>query len=188
MKMQKLPCALTRRGFITLGLITALSSTVPFEAWGAVRKMIAPERSLSFYNTHTGEKFRKTYWCKGRYIPGALAEINRILRDHHTGDIRKIDTSLLDLLYVLHGRLNTKEPFHIISGYRSPKTNRILRKRSTGVARNSLHTSGEAVDIRLPGQQLENLLAAAVDLKRGGVGYYPDSGFIHVDVGKIRYW
>ncbi|MBU0909196.1 MAG: DUF882 domain-containing protein [Proteobacteria bacterium] len=180
--------SLSRRGFITLGLITALSSAIPFEACGAVRKMITPERSLSFYSTHTGEKLRSIYWCQGRYVPGALADINRILRDHRTGDIKKIDTKLLDLLYVLHGEFGTREPFHIISGYRSPKTNSILRKRSRGVAKNSMHTCGKAVDIRLPGRKLENLLTAAVELKKGGVGYYPESEFIHVDVGRVRYW
>ena len=180
--------SLSRRGFITLGLITALSSAIPFEALGAVRKMIAPERSLSLYNAHTGEKMRSTYWCQGRYVPGALAEINRILRDHRTGDIKKIDKNLLDLLYMLHGEFNTSEPFHIISGYRSAKTNNLLRKRSRGVAKSSLHTCGKAVDIRLPGRKLENLLTAAVELKRGGVGYYPDAEFIHVDVGRVRYW
>lgn len=180
--------SLSRRGFITLGLITALSSAVPVEALGAVRKMIAPERSLSFYNTHTGEKLRSIYWCKGRYVPGALAEINRILRDHRTNDITRIDTKLLDLLYVLHGEFRTREPFHIISGYRSPKTNNLLRKRSRGVAKNSMHTCGKAVDIRLPGRQLKNLQTAALELKRGGVGYYPDADFLHVDVGKVRYW
>jgi uncharacterized protein YcbK (DUF882 family) len=180
--------SLSRRGFITLGLITALSSAMPFEAFGAVRKIIAPERSLSFYNTHTGEKLRAVYWCQGRYVPDTLADINRILRDHRTGDIKKIDNSLLDLLYVLHGEFDTREPFHIISGYRSAKTNGLLRKRSKGVAKNSMHTCGKAVDIRLPGRQLENLLTAAVELKRGGVGYYPDADFIHVDVGRVRYW
>jgi len=180
--------SLSRRGFITLGLITALSSTIPFEALGAVRKMTAPERSLSFYNTHTGEKLRSIYWCKGRYVPGALADVNRILRDHRTNDITRIDTKLLDLLYVLHGEFGTREPFHIISGYRSPKTNGLLRKRSRGVAKSSLHTCGKAVDIRLPGRKLENLRTAALGLKRGGVGYYPESEFIHVDVGRVRYW
>ena len=180
--------SLSRRGFITLGLITALSSTIPCEAMGAVRKMMAPERSLSFYNTHTGEKLRSIYWCQGRYVADALADINRILRDHRTGDITKIDPKLLDLLYVLHDEFHTHEPFHIISGYRSPKTNNLLRKRSRGVAKNSMHTCGKAVDIRLPGRNLKNLLTAAVKLKRGGVGYYPDADFIHVDVGSVRYW
>ncbi len=186
--MQKIPHPLSRRGFITLGLLTALSSTIPYEAFGAVQRFITPERCLSFYNTHTGEQLHTTYWCKGKYVPEALSGINHILRDHRTGDIKKIDKSLLDLLYVLRGQLNTQEPFHIISGYRSPKTNRLLRKHSSGVARNSLHTTGKAVDIRLPGRQLEDLLSAAVDLRKGGVGYYPDSDFVHVDVGRVRYW
>ncbi|MEW6517923.1 MAG: DUF882 domain-containing protein [Thermodesulfobacteriota bacterium] len=180
--------SLSRRGFITLGLITALSSAVPLEALGAVRKLIAPERSLSIYNTHTGEKLRSVYWCQGKYVPDALADINHILRDHRTGDIQKIDTKLLDLLHVLHREFHTREPFHIVSGYRSAKTNNLLRKRSRGVAKNSLHTCGKAVDIRLPGRRLENLLTAAVELRSGGVGFYPRADFIHVDVGRVRYW
>ena len=180
--------SLSRRGFITLSLITALSSAIPGEALGAVHKLLDPERSLCFYNLHTGEKLRTTYWCQGSYIPDALADINHILRDFRTGDIKKIDTKLLDLLYVLHGEFATPKPFHIISGYRSPKTNSLLRQHSRGVAKNSMHTCGKAIDIRLPGCKLKNLKTAAVELKRGGVGYYPNSDFVHVDVGRVRYW
>ena len=179
---------ISRRGLITLGLITALAGAVPLDALGALRKSMAPARSLSLYNAHTGEKLRATYWCQGKYVADALTDINRLLRDHRTGDVKKIDVSLLDLLYVLRGELDSRQPFHIISGYRSVKTNNQLRKHTRGVAKSSLHTSGKAVDLYLPDRQLKTLRTAAVSLKRGGVGYYPDSGFVHVDVGNVRYW
>jgi uncharacterized protein YcbK (DUF882 family) len=179
---------ISRRGLITLGLISALASAVPLDALGALRKRVAPSRSLSLYNTHTGEKLRATYWCQGKYVPDALKDINRLLRDHRTGDVKKIDVSLLDLLYVLRGELDSRQPYHIISGYRSVKTNNQLRKHNSGVAKGSLHTCGKAVDIFVPDRQLHNLRTAAVSLRRGGVGYYPESGFVHVDVGRVRYW
>lgn len=179
---------ISRRGFLTFALFTAVANMIPDEAIGAIKKTLASERSLSLYNTHTGEKLKSVYWSKGKYVPQALVEVNRLLRDHRTGDVKKIDPSLLDLLHVLHRKLDSRTPFHIISGYRSARTNSFLRQRHQGVAKNSLHTIGKAVDIYLPGRNLKTLLTAAVDLKGGGVGYYPESNFVHVDVGRVRYW
>jgi uncharacterized protein YcbK (DUF882 family) len=110
------------------------------------------------------------------------------LRDFRTGEVKEIDTDLLDLLFALHQKLESTVPYHIISGYRSPSTNSFLSMISKGVVKNSMHIYGKAIDIRLPGYQLKTLQRAAVELRKGGVGYYPSSDFVHVDVGRIRYW
>jgi uncharacterized protein YcbK (DUF882 family) len=145
-------------------------------------------RSLSFFHEHTGESLSVAYYKYGVYSRKALKKINYILRDHRSGDIHHMDTDLLDLLYVLSRDLDTSEPFHIISGYRSPSTNTSLRQKSTGVAKNSLHMVGKAVDVCLPDIRLSKLRRAAVRLEAGGVGYYPESEFVHVDIGPVRHW
>jgi uncharacterized protein YcbK (DUF882 family) len=166
---------------------------VPRRAQAAVRPAGAavPERVLSFFNTHTGERLKTRYCAGGEYQPDALVEINHILRDFRANEIKPIDPRLLDLLNELGGTLETDQPFHIISGYRSPHTNAALRERggaATGVASHSLHMVGQAIDIRLPGVKLDHLRGAARSLKIGGVGFYPDLNFVHVDVGRVRYW
>jgi uncharacterized protein YcbK (DUF882 family) len=146
------------------------------------------ERSLAFENLHTSEKLRVTYWADGDYVPSSLTEIHRILRDHRTGETYPIDNRLLDLLCHLRTKMEASGPFEIISGYRSPKTNAMLRGHSTGVAESSLHLKGMAVDIRLRNKSVAALHKAALSLQAGGVGYYPASQFVHVDVGRVRRW
>jgi uncharacterized protein YcbK (DUF882 family) len=147
-----------------------------------------PERSVKIYNLHTGESLNTCYCENGRYVEGALNEINYIMRDFRANEIKAIDPSLLDLLYSLNRRLATSEPFDLISGYRSPATNAMLAARSEGVARHSLHIEGKAADIRVPGRQLGEVWRASMDLWTGGVGFYPRSDFVHVDVGRVRFW
>jgi uncharacterized protein YcbK (DUF882 family) len=148
----------------------------------------ASERTLGFYNTHTGERLSRVYWADGNYVPEALGEIDVILRDHRNGEVKEIDRGLLDLLHRLGERLESGEVFHVISGYRSPATNQMLLSQGAGVAKKSMHLEGKAIDIRLPDRPLEQLHAAAVALEGGGVGYYPKPEFVHVDVGRVRYW
>jgi uncharacterized protein YcbK (DUF882 family) len=145
-------------------------------------------RSLSFLNTHTAEKVTAVYWADGVYQPEGLAAINHVLRDHRTGGIKPIDCRLLDVLHLLRKDLGTTAPFHVISCYRSPNTNAGLRARGRAVAEKSLHMEGKAADVRLPGVSLDDLHRAAVARKAGGVGYYSGPSFVHVDVGRIRYW
>jgi uncharacterized protein YcbK (DUF882 family) len=178
---------MNRRRFLKLGAMAALAGSFPHRVFGANGVMQA-ERSLAFYNTHTGERLKAIYWAEGNYLPEALGEIDHILRDHRVNEVLRIDTGLLDLLFALRNELDTHQPFHIISGYRSPQTNAFLHAHSDGVAENSLHTVGKAIDIRTPGKALSMLRQAAVALKGGGVGYYPKSDFVHVDVGRVRYW
>jgi len=179
----------SRRGFFKTGLaITAAGCIFPSKLFASVTGFISGARSLSFYNTHTGEDLKAVYCEQGALVPDALYSINYILRDFRTGDIKEIDTNLLDLLFTLQQKLKTSEPFHIISGYRSPATNSFLRENGHGVAAHSMHLQGKAIDMRLPGYDLKTLHDAAVELQLGGVGYYPDPNFVHVDVGRVRYW
>jgi uncharacterized protein YcbK (DUF882 family) len=146
------------------------------------------EKSLSFYHTHTGEALKRVFWADGQYVPGALTEINRLLRDHRTNEVSPIDPQLLFLLERLTWLTGSNDTLHVISGYRSPQTNRTLADRSDGVSRHSLHMEGKAIDIRIPGRDLQRLRNAALSLRAGGVGFYPLSRFVHVDVGRVRAW
>ncbi|HXP31846.1 MAG TPA: DUF882 domain-containing protein [Stellaceae bacterium] len=145
-------------------------------------------RTLSFHHLHTGESLEATYWIDGRYQPRELERINRLLRDFRTGEVYPIDLELLDLLLALRRRLASRAPFQVISGYRSPATNAMLASLTEGVSSNSLHLSGQAIDIRLPDRSLGMMNRAALSLQGGGVGYYPRSDFIHLDVGRVRRW
>lgn len=153
-------------------------------AWAAAG---AP-RSLAFDNLHTGEKMVVEYCASGIYVPQALASVNQLLRDFRTGDVGPIDAGLLDLLHGLAALTGSRRPFQVISGYRSPATNEALRQRSSGVARDSLHTVGQAIDIRLADVPLATLRDAARSMRSGGVGYYAASNFVHVDTGRVRAW
>jgi uncharacterized protein YcbK (DUF882 family) len=184
---------LHRRAFLGIGAAAAAATLFPAKAHAATSAAVArvPERTLSFFNTHTGERLKTTYCSGGCYRPEALQELNHILRDFRLNEVKAIDPKVFDLLHELGGTLETDQPFHIISGYRSPQTNALLRERggaSTGVASHSLHMVGQAIDIRVPGVKLEHLRDAAKSLKIGGVGFYRDLNFVHVDVGRVRYW
>jgi uncharacterized protein YcbK (DUF882 family) len=181
--------SLNRRSFLGYGALAGAAALVPGRAQAAATKR--PERILSFFHTHTGERLKIAYCCDGAYQPEALAQLNHLLRDFRADQQKPIDPQLFDLLHELGGVLETDQPYHIISGYRSPTTNAMLRDRGgahTGVASNSLHMVGKAMDIRLPGVKLDHLRSAAASLKLGGVGFYPSSNFVHVDTGRVRYW
>jgi uncharacterized protein YcbK (DUF882 family) len=147
-----------------------------------------PEKAVALYNTHTGESVNAVYWFRGQYLPEAMSAVDRVLRDHRTDEIKPIDPQLLDLLHAISGELECSHPFYIISGYRSPTTNAFLRFMSRRVAEHSLHMDGKAIDLRIPGWDSHAVRRVAMELRRGGVGYYPSSNFVHVDVGPVRYW
>ncbi len=175
----------SRRRFLQIGLGISTSIAMP----NAFANLLSqPERKLSLLNLHTGESLNATYWAEGQYQTSELDAINRVLRDHRTGDVYHMDNDLIDMLNILHHKMNGRQPFHVISGYRSPKTNAKLNKQSNGVAKKSLHMQGKAIDIRLPGRQLSELRKASLNLHIGGVGYYPTSDFIHIDTGRVRRW
>lgn len=177
---------LSRRRFLALGAATAAISTVARPVEAAVRTRI--ERSIHLHNIHTGESLSTVYWHDGRYQPQAMRQLNYILRDHYSGDVHNMDPHVLDLLCALQHKLALRQPFQIVSGYRSAATNARLAANSDGVASHSLHMEGKAIDIRLEGMSVPHLGRAAKSLHMGGVGQYPASDFVHVDVGRVRYW
>ena len=190
-----MPTNLSRRSFLSLGAVAAAGALVPARAFAAAApaaaRGLALERELSFFHTHTGERLLTAYCAGGEYVAPALKDVNHLLRDFRVNQVKPIDPGLLDLLFELNGVLGTDQPFHVISGYRSPETNARLQERGgaqSGVATHSLHMDGKAIDIRVPGIKLAHLRDSAKSLKRGGVGFYPGSDFVHVDTGRVRYW
>ncbi len=175
-----------RRSFLKSSVALASALALPSLARAAVA---APhERSLRFYNTHTGETLRTMFWAEGQFIPEALQDINHLLRDHRNDKVAAIDPELILLLDRVSSQFSNNEVIHVISGYRSPETNRKLHESTGGVAKHSMHMEGKAIDVRIPGRDLERLHQAALSLKGGGVGYYPDSQFVHMDTGRLRHW
>lgn len=171
-----------------MGMGALALSVVPMNALAAALKGFDARRTLAFYNTHTDESLQVCYFEQGAYREDGLVEIARILRDHRTDTVKPIDTALLDLLFAVKCRIRPRGPFHVISGYRSQSTNEMLRRNTSGVAKKSYHTKGQAVDIRLPGYNTSGLRNLCVKMNAGGVGYYSRSDFVHLDIGPIRTW
>lgn len=174
----------SRRTFLATVIAAVPAIAVPRR----LRAESAGIRTLRFTHTHTGERLAIEYFSGGTYLADALATVNYFLRDFRTGDVHDIDPGLLDLLHGLAAMTETSKPFQVISGFRSPATNDMLRHRSEGVAAGSLHMKGQAIDIRLGDVPLASLRRAALEVHRGGVGYYPASDFVHVDTGRVRTW
>ena len=179
---------LNRRRFFKLGLLGIAALVTPVSTRAALLHRVERERRLAFYNIHTGEHLKTVYWAGGTYLSEGLAQINHILRDFRTDTVVPMHHRLLDLLYLLQTRIELRRPFDVISGYRTPATNALLRGHSRQVAKHSLHMDAMAIDIHAPGVALTRLRDAALSLRLGGVGYYPRSGFVHVDVGRVRHW
>lgn len=174
---------MNRRRLLQAGLSLAGTAAVGSRAVAA-----DGARTIAFTNLHTGESLKATYWEAGAYVPDALAALNRILRDYRTGEVHAIEPRLFDLITGLRTRLESNAVVQVISGYRSPATNAALHARSEGVASHSLHMLGLATDLRIAGVDLTRIRDAALSLKGGGVGFYPQSQFVHVDVGRVRTW
>ena len=181
-----MPNLVRRRDLLKFGAAAGITA-IAAPAWAQNFDIWEPRWAV-LDNLHTGERFRAVYYANGSYLPDALAEATRVMRDWRTGDQHFIDPTLFDALHAIGGRLETRKPFQIISGYRSPKTNAMLHRRSNGVAEHSQHTIGKAIDLRIEGVELSNLRAAATAISAGGVGYYPVSNFVHVDTGRVRQW
>jgi len=173
-----------RRSFLKASLV--LASSVPLI--GKAANAAPPERKLSLYNTHTGESLNRVFWAEGQFVPDALQDINKVLRDHRNNAVAIIDPQLLLLLDQMNAKMGSGNQLHIISGYRSPESNALLNATTNGVAKHSMHMDGKAIDIRMPGRSLAQVRKAAMSLRGGGVGYYPDSQFVHMDTGRLRSW
>ena len=169
-------------------LVTPAPAASRLPAPAVHTKLASDARRLFLHNLHTGDTVKTVYWENGGYVDGALAEARHALRDWRNGAQHDMDPKLFDVLHDLSARLETDRPFQIISGYRSPASNAAMHAASSGVAKNSLHMQGMASDIRVEGVQLAHLRKAALSLGRGGVGFYPESNFVHVDTGRVREW
>jgi len=179
---------LTRRGMLRAFAATAVVAAPTYaNAFGLLRGA-GDIRRLAMFSPRTSEKIDTVYWIDGDYIPEALVEINRFMRDWRTSGVVPIDARTLDILAASHRLLETDAPYMLLSGYRSPKTNAMLRARSRQVARNSLHMKGEAADIRLEHRNVRQIADAATSCSAGGVGRYTRSNFVHMDCGAVRYW
>ena len=178
--------ALRRRDLLKVG---ALAGALVFSMSALAR--IGPfssEKTLKLHNLHTAESVEATFWSDGAYVPSAFPEIDRILRDQHTGATKPIDPELVELLYRIQTRLGNRRSLEVLCGYRSPRTNTMLLREGLTPAKHSYHLYGKAVDFRVPGRDIRQVRKVAMALQAGGVGYYPRAQFIHVDVGPVRHW
>jgi len=180
------PRGFARRHFLKRSAGLAAGGLLPL---GAARASLDGARSLSFIHTHTKECLQIVYAVGATYVPDALQALNHFLRDHYSGAVGTIDPRLFDLLHRVQSLARGAQPYEVISGYRCATTNETLRStRGGGVAKHSLHMEGRAIDVRLPGVLLADLRDAAISLKGGGVGFYPESQFVHIDTGRVRRW
>ena len=177
------PATCARRRFLQ-----GAGATLVLLPLGAAWARAPAQRSLSFVHTHTGERLSTVYFEDGEYRIAELTRINQLLRDFRTGDVHPIDTGVLDILADLRVLADRDEPYEVISGYRSPQTNAALRRHSSGVAEHSMHLQGRAIDVRLAGFSTRKLHELALGMGRGGVGFYPQTDFVHLDNGRVRYW
>ena len=180
--------SVTRRGVLSAFAATSIvAAPAMANAFGLLRGA-GDIRRLRMHSGRTGERIDTIYWIEGEYIPEALGEINSFVRDWRTNQIIKFDARTVDILAASHRLLDTGAPYLLLSGYRSPQTNAMLRSKSSAVARNSLHMKGQAADIRLPGRDVRQISKAAISCSAGGVGKYSRSNFVHVDCGDVRVW
>lgn len=183
----------SKRQFLKGGLLGVAGACVPafIGSAQAHSRLAIPDAgtfTIAFRNLHTGESFAGAYRVGDRYLPEAFAQINHVLRDYRTGEVFPIDPRTIDILCSVHYRMGASDPFQVLSGYRCPRTNAMLRATTEGVALNSLHLTGQATDIRLPGYNTAGIRDIGVKLGAGGVGYYPKSDFVHLDSGRVRQW
>jgi uncharacterized protein YcbK (DUF882 family) len=184
----KRPSLLKKLLPIGLAVVLATATAAPAHATEAQSSEAAAYR-LRLYHLHTGERLDVVYRVGDRYLPDRVAELNRFLRDHRTGDVKEYDVREFDLLHDLLSKLGRPDSeIDIVCGYRTPWSNNYLRERSRGVAEHSQHMEAKAIDIRIPGVPTAKVRDAALSLQRGGVGYYAQSDFVHVDVGPVRRW
>lgn len=186
--------AVTRRSLLRWLVMGPAAAAIALRNRPAAADILAADalairpRELSLRSLHTDERLQVRYFDEGRYLPDALSQLNRLLRDHRSGAVAAIDPRLFDVLHAVAGQAKCPPRYEIISGYRSPETNQKLRAKSEGVAKHSLHMEGRAIDVRLPTISCSQLRDVALALRLGGVGYYERSDFVHLDTGRLRSW
>jgi uncharacterized protein YcbK (DUF882 family) len=179
---------LTRRGLLGAFAATAVTAAPTFANAAGFLRGAGDIRRIRMHNARTGESMDTIYWIEGRYVGDALNEINFFFRDWRRNEVKSIDNRTLDIIAATHRLVDASDPFLLLSGYRSPATNAALRARGRGVARKSLHMSGQAADLRLSSRSVRQVARAAASCGGGGVGKYSRSNFTHVDCGKVRTW
>ncbi len=179
---------LTRRGLLGAFAATVVAAAPTYSNAFGILKGAGDIRRIRMYSGRTGESMDTIYWIEGEYIPEVLKEINHFMRDWRTGTKVKIDARTIDIMAASHRLMDVSEPYMLLSGYRSPQTNAMLRSRSSGVARNSLHMKGQAADLRLKSRSVGQMAKAAATCASGGVGRYSRSNFVHMDCGPVRTW
>ncbi|MEL0435489.1 YcbK family protein [Phycobacter sp. K97] len=179
---------LTRRALLGAFAATAVTAAPTFSNAAGFLRGGGDIRRIRMYSGRTGERLDMVYWIEGKYIKDAVREINHFMRDWRTDDVKEIDLRTIDIMAAAHNLLDVSEPYMLLSGYRSPKTNAMLRNRSRGVAKNSLHMRGQAADLRLSSRSVSQMAKAAMACRAGGVGKYHRSNFVHMDCGVVRDW
>lgn len=179
---------LTRRSLLGAFAATAVAAAPTYSNAAGFLRGGGDIRRLKMYSGRTGERIDTIYWIEGRYIAEALREVNLFMRDWRNGKAVEIDTRTVDIMAAAHNLLETSQPYMLLSGYRSPETNAMLRSQSSGVARNSLHMRGQAADLRLSDRSVSQIAGAAAACRAGGVGRYSGSNFVHMDCGDVRSW
>ncbi|EKE43497.1 hypothetical protein OCGS_2229 [Oceaniovalibus guishaninsula JLT2003] len=179
---------LTRRALLGAFAATACAAAPTYSQAFGILRGAGDVRRIKMYSGRTGESLDTIYWIEGDYIPEALQEVTLFMRDWRNNKMMNIDARTVDIMAAAHNLLDTSEPYMLLSGYRSPETNAMLRARSSGVARNSLHLKGQAADLRLRSRSVGQMFKAASACKAGGVGRYSSSDFVHMDCGSVRQW
>lgn len=179
---------ITRRGLLGVFAATAVIAAPSYSNAFSLLKGAGDIRRVRMYSGRTGESMDTIYWIEGEYIPEALKEINYFMRDWRNDAVVKMDPRNVDIVAATHRLLDVNEPYLLLSGYRSPATNAMLRSKSRGVAKNSLHMKGQAADLRLKSRSVKQMAKAAEACSAGGVGHYYGSNFVHMDCGPIRTW
>ncbi|MCL3882446.1 DUF882 domain-containing protein [Marivita sp. GX14005] len=179
---------MTRRGLLGAFAATALTAAPTYSKAAGFLRGGGDIRRIKMYSGRTGERIDMIYWIEGDYISDAVNEIHHFMRDWRTHDVKAIDLRTIDIMAAAHNLMDVSEPYMLLSGYRSPKTNAMLRRRGSGVAKNSLHLKGQAADLRLSARSVNQMARAASACKAGGVGRYSSSNFVHMDCGPVRSW
>jgi len=178
----------TRRGLLGAFAATAVVAAPTYSKAAGFLRGGGDIRRIKMYSGRTGERIDMIYWIEGDYIKDAVREVNHFMRDWRTDQVKSMDLRTVDIMAAAHNLLDASEPYMLLSGYRSPQTNAMLRSRSRGVAKNSLHMKGQAADLRLNSRSVGQIARAAAACRGGGVGRYSGSNFVHMDCGVVRTW
>ena len=178
----------TRRALLGAFAVTAVVAVPTYSKAAGFLRGGGDIRRIRMYSGRTGERIDMVYWVDGKYIKDAVKEVNYFMRDWRNDQVKAVDLRTIDIMAASYNMLDVSEPYMLLSGYRSPKTNAMLRSRSRGVAKNSLHMKGQAADLRLSSRSVSQMAKAAMSCRAGGVGQYYRSNFVHMDCGVIRTW